>query len=178
MLRLKTEQDLYKLGLRIDAADPTKAVSLYGPTTTIPPAMSASVKAQTPEVGNLDNGGSGTVPCPVCGRQICSCLLQDREYLARVVGKRMRGKVGSPATSKGGNNKLPHNYKRPFVEPPAEPGPTVHHDEESLGFSDDELQKASDYIASFKDPLRALAVLEYLIEEISIDDMADEKDYQ
>jgi hypothetical protein len=91
----------------------------------------------------------------------------------------------------------------PIVETPSEPGLTVCRGEdddedediereeeqdgheaaadeqpaESLAFSDDELEKARDYILSFKDPHRALAVLEYLVEEISIGDMADKMVY-
>jgi hypothetical protein len=91
----------------------------------------------------------------------------------------------------------------PIVETPSEPGLTVCRGEdgdqdedveqdeqqdghdaaadeqpaESLGFSDDELEKARNYMLSFREPRRALTVLEYLIEEISIDDMADEMVY-
>lgn len=41
--------------------------------------------------------------CPRCGRRICECMLEDREYLARKVGKMMRqlgGKAGSHPTKK------------------------------------------------------------------------------
>ena len=93
-MKLKKLTDLHKLGLRLDPGDPTKAVPLAGPNVS--PALRTG-------------SDGGTVPCPVCGRQICSCLLQDREYLARVVGRRMRGEAGGPATAKGGRS-----FKRPF----------------------------------------------------------------
>jgi len=43
-----------------------------------------------------------TLTCPICGRPTCQCMLQDREYLARQVGRLMRGRDGGPATRNGG----------------------------------------------------------------------------
>ena len=89
MLRLKGENELHKSGLR-------PAAGMVAPLDS--PAAGQFPVGSVPST----NGGSGTVPCPVCGWQICSCLLQGREFLARVVGRRMMGKFGSPATGKGG----------------------------------------------------------------------------
>ena len=48
MLRAKDENELAKLGLRLDPADPTKAIPLDGPAATVPPAMSASASRAVP----------------------------------------------------------------------------------------------------------------------------------
>jgi len=67
MLRLKSETDLHKLGLRLDAADPTNVVSLNSPTATIPLAMSASAGMQVPQIpasGNLEEGEFAHLPEP------------------------------------------------------------------------------------------------------------------
>ena len=57
MLRIKTEYDLHKMGLRLDAADPSKVVPLDSSTITIPsattPATMPSEAVQIPEVGDL-----------------------------------------------------------------------------------------------------------------------------
>jgi hypothetical protein len=50
---------------------------------------------------------TSTVSCPICGRQICSCLLNDREFLARQVGRLLRGQAQGLMANEGGN-------KRPF----------------------------------------------------------------
>jgi hypothetical protein len=42
------------------------------------------------------------IPCPDCGEMICTCLLNDREYLARQVGKLMRGKAPILSPNKDG----------------------------------------------------------------------------
>jgi phage N-6-adenine-methyltransferase len=43
-----------------------------------------------------------TLICPICKRLTCECMLRDREFLARRVGRLMRGGAGSPATNNGG----------------------------------------------------------------------------
>ena len=43
-----------------------------------------------------------TIICPICSRQTCACMLNDRLFLARQVGRLMRGKGGSLTTSTGG----------------------------------------------------------------------------
>ena len=62
--------------------------------------------------------------CPICKQQTCNCLLDNRQFLAREVGKLMkggdgslaiaklmRGKAGSPATQKKNNRqKLRDQY--------------------------------------------------------------------
>jgi len=45
---------------------------------------------------------TATIICPLCGRQTCECLLRDRQFLARQVGKLLKrgnGKEDVPADS-------------------------------------------------------------------------------
>ncbi len=44
-----------------------------------------------------------TIICPICKSQTCRCLLRDRQFLAREVGKLMKGQADSPATDDGGD---------------------------------------------------------------------------
>ena len=44
---------------------------------------------------------STTNLCPICHRQTCDCMLGDRQYLARQVGKLLRGGNGSGGISAG-----------------------------------------------------------------------------
>ncbi len=43
-----------------------------------------------------------TLICPICRRQTCECMLNDRHFLARQVGRLMRGKGGSLTTNNMG----------------------------------------------------------------------------
>lgn len=54
-MRVKDENELAKLGLRLDPADPTKAIPLDGPAATVPPAMSASASRAVP-IGQTGGG--------------------------------------------------------------------------------------------------------------------------
>jgi phage N-6-adenine-methyltransferase len=46
---------------------------------------------------------TATLICPICKRQTCECMLRDREFLARKVGRLMRGEDHSRTTNKGGD---------------------------------------------------------------------------
>jgi hypothetical protein len=48
------------------------------------------------------NTTTEAIICPICHRQTCECLLRDRQFLARQVGKLMRGGDGDLATGNGG----------------------------------------------------------------------------
>ena len=68
MFRVKSESELRKLGLRLDAADPTRVIPLTGQPALIPTAaILPTVLAQIPEEGIWKPPPEQPVAAPLAG---------------------------------------------------------------------------------------------------------------
>ena len=99
MLRVKNENELVKLGLRLDAADPTKVVSLDGP--------SANDKARCPNCGRQVR----SLRCGHCGSQLPAEQADLYGAMIRKLAKLGGNRVGTG--NQRGNPELQDNGDDP-----------------------------------------------------------------